>query len=39
MSRMLLDAYRVAFGLTAEIFVCSPSDGAGFVDLGKDGSL
>ena len=35
-SKLLLDAYRVAFGLTAEIFVCSPSDGAGFVDLEKD---
>ena len=34
----LVDSYRVAFGLQAEVFVCSPSDGAGFVDLGKAGS-
>jgi galactokinase len=33
----LVDAYRVAFGRDADIFVCSPSDGAGFVDLDKGG--
>ena len=33
MTKALLDAYRVAFGLNAEVFVCSPSKGAGFVDL------
>jgi galactokinase len=37
MSKALIDAYRVAFGRDADIFVCSPSDGAGFVDLDKDG--
>ncbi|RBP06488.1 galactokinase [Roseiarcus fermentans] len=31
--RALVDAYRLAFGLHAEVFVCAPSDGAGFVDL------
>jgi galactokinase len=31
----LVDAYRVAFGLDAEVFVCAPSDGAGFVDFEK----
>ena len=36
LGRTLRDAYRVAFGLTAEIFVCSPSDGAGFVDVEAD---
>ena len=33
MAKSLVDAYRIAFGLSAEVFVCSPSDGAGFVDL------
>jgi galactokinase len=36
LSKTLIDAYRVAFGLSADVFVCSPSDGAGFVDLEKD---
>ncbi len=34
LNKALVDAYRVAFGRDAEVFVCSPSDGAGFVDLG-----
>jgi galactokinase len=29
----LVEAYRIAFGLSAEVFVCTPSDGVGFVDL------
>ncbi len=33
MGASLIEAYRLAFGLSAEVFVCSPSDGAGFVDL------
>ncbi len=33
MKTSLVDAYRIAFGLNAEVFVCSPSDGAGFIDL------
>ena len=33
MRAALVHAYRVAFGLHAEVFVCTPSDGAGFVDL------
>jgi len=36
MSTALVDAYRVTFGLNAEVFVCSPSEGAGFVDLERD---
>ncbi len=36
LDKTLVDAYRVAFGLNAEVFVCSPSDGAGFVDLEED---
>jgi galactokinase len=36
LKRSLVDAYRVAFGRDADIFVSSPSDGAGFVDLEKD---
>lgn len=38
MRKALVDAYRVAFGLDAEVFVCQPSDGAGFVDIEKDGA-
>ena len=38
LGRSLVDAYRAAFGLSADVFVCSPSDGAGFVDLEKGGS-
>ncbi len=33
MTTSLVDAYRIAFGLSAEVFVCTPSDGAGFVDI------
>ncbi len=33
LNKALVEAYRVAFGRDAEVFVCSPSDGAGFVDL------
>ncbi len=36
LGRTLVDAYRVAFGRHADIFVCTPSDGAGFVDLDED---
>ena len=38
LTKRLVDAYRVAFGLHADVFVCSPSDGAGFVDLDSVGS-
>ncbi len=34
MKEALVAAYRDAYGLTAEVFVCQPSDGAGFVELG-----
>ena len=34
--KALVGAYRTAFGLGAEVFVCSPSDGAGFVDLAEE---
>ena len=30
-SRILIDGYRVATGLKAEIFACAPSDGAGLI--------
>jgi galactokinase len=30
-SRILTDGYRVGMGLTAEVFACSPSDGAGLI--------
>ena len=36
LGKALVDAYRVAFGRDADLFVCSPSDGAGFVDLDAD---
>ena len=38
LTKSLVNAYRVAFGLDADVFVCSPSDGAGFVDLDNVGS-
>ena len=36
LGKALVDAYRVAFGRDADLFVCSPSDGAGFVDPEED---
>jgi galactokinase len=30
-SQILIDGYRIATGLDAEIFVCAPSDGAGLI--------
>jgi len=30
-SQVLIDGYRVATGLEAEIFACAPSDGAGLI--------
>ena len=30
-SQILMDGYRIATGLDAEIFVCAPSDGAGLI--------
>ena len=30
-TRTLVEGYRIACGLDADVFVCSPSDGAGFV--------
>jgi galactokinase len=38
LTKRLIDAYRVAFGLHADVFVCSPSDGVGFVELENVGS-
>ena len=32
-SRLMIDGYRVGAGREAEIFVCSPSDGAGLIPL------
>ncbi len=32
-TQVLVDGYRVACGLDADVFVCSPSDGAGLAPL------